>query len=241
MDLDLNSGWGHFGSRFSGFDLKSFFNSLTAFVIFEFWKSFDIGQFGIWEPFAFSCLCISIILILMKGRPGRRRSGPFSRRHEELFNQDLPTDGPPLGLPPPITLFNTRAVHPLRCTSQTINATAPLNSQFTVAPNATSPAHSTNSSSSLDSNTNSQPEVIVQTTHCQSGSTAVRSEATSPSGVPITAQTAAEFLARPESLRASSAPAPKTKESRRHKRRACPHCQALCWIPCSEYVRCRWW
>lgn len=103
-----------------------------------------------------------------------------------------------------------------------------LLSILTVAPNATSPAHSTNSSSSLDSNTNPQPEVIAQTTHCQSGFTAVRSEATSPSGVPITAQTAAEFLARPEFFRASSAPAPKTKESRRHKRRACPHCQALC-------------
>lgn len=150
------------GSRFSGFDLKGFFNSLTAFVIFEFWKSFDIGQFGNWEPFAFSCLCISSILILMKGRPGRRRSRPFSRRHEELFKQDLPTDGPPLGLPPPITLFNTRAVHPSRCTSQTINATAPLDSQFTVAPNATSPAHSTNSSSSIQTRIHNQKSLLKQ-------------------------------------------------------------------------------
>lgn len=58
--------------------------------MFEFWKSFDICTpwlhvaslvFG--SPLLFSCLCISSILI--KGRPGRRRSRtPLRRRHEEL-------------------------------------------------------------------------------------------------------------------------------------------------------------
>lgn len=163
-----------------------------------------------WEPFAVSCFCVSSILTMMNGRPGRRRSPTHvPRRHEELFNQDVPVDGPPAGIPPPITLFNTRVNHPARYFNRSSSPAAVL----TVHP---APILSSHATAPADISASSESDHSpVHESRC----TAVLADAKSSPTITSTVQTAAEFLSRPEPLRSSSAPALKRTDSRRHKRR----------------------
>ena len=172
-----------------------------------------------WEPFVFSCLCVSSILTMVSGRPGRRPSRtPLPRRHEELFNQDAPADGPPTGIPPPITLFNTRVGHPARYFNQaTALAAAPAaHLATTLGSHATAPADTSADSSESDQppapKTANADHTSRSGTH-ESRSTAVPADAKSSPAITSKIQTAAEFPSRTESLRSSSAPAPKHKRS----------------------------
>ena len=88
---------------------------------------------------------------MMNGRPGRRRSRtPLPRRHEELFNQDVPVDGPPTGIPPPITLFNARVNHPARYFNRSTSPAAvpTVHPAPTLSFHATAPAEISASSES---------------------------------------------------------------------------------------------